>query len=169
MTQYHTAQLADRSLDAADYAMHKSHLLPHVPQHFPTDVLDEDLCAYRHRTHFVILRGYVSSSTHIRTPRPGETLSSRLQTTSAGSDSLALSVPQSVVGLAIDLYILILPIIALAQLQLPRRRKVGISLIFMTGIVLEVLIMCQSGHPADDLQGLLVLIAQHLLQTTTKS
>jgi hypothetical protein len=35
--------------------------------------------------------------------------------------------------------------------------------------MLEVVIMCKSGHPADDLQGLLVLIAQRLLQKPTKS
>ena len=48
---------------------------------------------------------------------------------------LALSVPQSIVGLVIDLAILILPIVAVTQLQLPRRRKIGVILIFMTGLL----------------------------------
>jgi hypothetical protein len=104
----------------------------------------------------------------IRTPRPGETLASRLQTTSAASESLALSVPQSAVGLAIDLYILILPIIAVSQLQLPLRRKIGTSLIFATGITSEALITATTGSLADYIQRLRVLVAQHLLQRGTK-
>lgn len=36
-------------------------------------------------------------------------------------------------GVAIDLYIVILPIAGVLQLQLPLRRKIGVSLIFMTG------------------------------------
>jgi hypothetical protein len=104
----------------------------------------------------------------IRTPRPGETISSRLQTKSAASESLALSVPQSAVGLAIALYILILPIIAVSQLQLPRRRKIGTSLISATRILSEVLITVTTGSLFDYVQRLHVLIAQHLLQTGTK-
>lgn len=48
-----------------------------------------------------------------------------------------LSVPQSVVGLVIDLAILVLPVTAVMQLQLPRRRKIGVVLIFMTGVLYE--------------------------------
>lgn len=49
---------------------------------------------------------------------------------------LVLFVPQSVVGLAIHIAVLILPTIAVTQLQLPRRRNIGIVLIFMTGLLL---------------------------------
>ncbi|KAL8730200.1 MAG: hypothetical protein Q9181_004751 [Wetmoreana brouardii] len=67
------------------------------------------------------------------TPRRGETWFSH---ESANEQlALSLSVPQSVVGLAIDLAILVLPIIAVMQLQLPTRRKVGIILVFMTGVL----------------------------------
>lgn len=49
---------------------------------------------------------------------------------------LVLFVSQSVVGLAIHIAVLILPTIAVMQLQLPRRRNIGIVLIFMTGLLL---------------------------------
>ena len=68
------------------------------------------------------------------TPRPGETWLYH-QVTENEVHSLEMSVPQSAVGLAIDIYILVLPIIAVAQLQLPTRRKIGVSLIFMTGLL----------------------------------
>lgn len=45
------------------------------------------------------------------------------------------SVPQSAVGLVIDLYILILPIVAVSKLQMGTRRKVGVILIFTTGLL----------------------------------
>lgn len=38
-------------------------------------------------------------------------------------------------GVAIDIYILVLPIVAVNKLQMPTRRKVGIMLIFMTGLL----------------------------------
>lgn len=47
---------------------------------------------------------------------------------------LVLSVPVAAVGLGIDVYLLILPITAVAHLQLPTRRKIGVVLIFLTGI-----------------------------------
>ena len=68
------------------------------------------------------------------TPRPGETWYSHQQTQNE-TNSLKMSVPQSAVGLAIDLYILILPMMAVSKLQLPLRRKIGVALIFMTGLL----------------------------------
>ncbi len=50
---------------------------------------------------------------------------------------LVLFVPQSVVGLAIHIAVLILPTTAVMQLLLPRRRNIGIVLIFMTGLLLR--------------------------------
>lgn len=70
------------------------------------------------------------------TPRRGEAWLSH-QLTPREKLALAMAVPQSSVGLAIDLYILILPIIAVTQLQLPTPRKVGVILIFSTGIVYD--------------------------------
>lgn len=66
------------------------------------------------------------------TPGRGETWFSH-QLTPYERHALAMSVPQAVADLAIDLVILILPIIAVTQLQLPTRRKIGVILIFMTG------------------------------------
>lgn len=48
---------------------------------------------------------------------------------------LDVSVPQSCVGLVIDLYILVLPILGVAKLQIPTRRKVGVMWIFMSAIM----------------------------------
>lgn len=66
------------------------------------------------------------------TPKPSETwisfaLSGRM------NQAKLLKVPVSVVGLAVDLYILILPIGGVWQLHLTTRRKIGVMLIFMTG------------------------------------
>ena len=49
--------------------------------------------------------------------------------------SLVLAVPQAAVGLVLDLYILILPMIAISKLQLTPRRRLGVNLIFMSGAV----------------------------------
>lgn len=80
--QYYTAQLLDLNFDAADDAVYKSHLLYHVPQHFPTHALDEDMCVHWRRTHLVILYGYVSSSTY--SPNTG----ARGNTVLANSDTI---------------------------------------------------------------------------------
>ena len=47
--------------------------------------------------------------------------------------ALVLAVPQAAVGLAIDIYILMLPMIAISKLQLTPRRRLGVNLIFMSG------------------------------------
>ena len=49
--------------------------------------------------------------------------------------SLDFSVPQSCVGLVIDLYILILPILGVLRLQMSTRRKVGVILVFLSAIM----------------------------------
>ena len=67
------------------------------------------------------------------TPRHGQTFAS-VAVSPAEFRVLLLSVPTAAVGLGIDLYLLILPITAVAQLQLPTRRKIGVILIFLTGI-----------------------------------
>lgn len=47
----------------------------------------------------------------------------------------ALAVPLAAVGLAIDIALLVMPIGAVAGLQLPTKRKIGILFIFMFGIL----------------------------------
>ena len=44
---------------------------------------------------------------------------------------------QSAVGLGIDLYVLALPIIGVSKLQMPLRRKIGVSVIFMSAILYD--------------------------------
>lgn len=95
------------------------------------------ICAYIGAVFTVIFYfGMAVTQLIFSTPRHGETLLSH-QNTHNEYLAIAMSVPQSAVGLAIDLYILILPIIAVSQLQLPIRKKVGVMLIFMTGLLYE--------------------------------
>ena len=67
------------------------------------------------------------------TPRKGQSFES-VVLSSAEYKVLVLSVPVAAVGLGIDLYLLVLPITGVMHLQLPTRRKIGVILIFMTGI-----------------------------------
>ena len=71
---------------------------------------------------------------YFATPSRAETWLSH-QTTTHERVTVRSSVPQSVIGLAIDIAILVLPIIAVMQLQLPTKRKIGVILLFMTGIL----------------------------------
>lgn len=49
--------------------------------------------------------------------------------------ALGLALAQSVFGTIIDIYLLVIPIRSVFQLQLPTRRKFGVSSIFMIGIM----------------------------------
>ena len=53
--------------------------------------------------------------------------------------TLVLSVPIAAVGLGINVYLLVLPITAVMQLQLPTRRRIGVILIFMTGLAYDLI------------------------------
>ena len=66
------------------------------------------------------------------TPRGGETWAEH-SLSSYQKRALALPVPTSSFGVVVDVYILILPIVAVLQLQLPTERKVGVICVFMTG------------------------------------
>ena len=68
------------------------------------------------------------------TPRRGETWSYDENSHLEQLD-IELSILQACVNLFLDLYILVLPIVAVAKLQMAARRKIGIILIFMTGLV----------------------------------
>ena len=48
---------------------------------------------------------------------------------------LAFAVPQSCVGLVVDLYILILPIIGVSKLQMATGRKIAVMVVFMSAIL----------------------------------
>ncbi|KAM0802497.1 hypothetical protein BDR22DRAFT_102870 [Usnea florida] len=66
------------------------------------------------------------------TPRHGETWVEHLYSKEE-TRSTILPVPISSFGVVIDLVILILPIIAVIQVQLPTRRKIAVIAVFMTG------------------------------------
>lgn len=70
----------------------------------------------------------------IAIPRPGQTwLEHNLSGEAA--KGVILSVPQATVGLGIDIVLLVMPIAAVVGLQLPTKRKIGIMIIFMFGIL----------------------------------
>lgn len=66
------------------------------------------------------------------TPRPGETFLTHFLSPFQLKINY-FSVPHSAVGAGIDLYILVLPIVAVVQLQLATKQKIGIVIICMTG------------------------------------
>ena len=69
----------------------------------------------------------------IQVPRPGETwLEHNLYNEGNGVQPY-IAVASSVAGCATDLYLLVLPLIAIWRTQLARARKVGVSIAFMTG------------------------------------
>lgn len=70
------------------------------------------------------------------TPRPGESWLSHF-TGPLPPKATVLGIPLAGVSLGIDIYLLILPVTAIIQLQLSTRRKVWTILIFMTGILFE--------------------------------
>ena len=47
--------------------------------------------------------------------------------------ALKLRAPISAVGVVIDLYILVVPIVAVLPLQMAKKRKIGLCLMFGTG------------------------------------
>ena len=67
-------------------------------------------------------------------PKPGQ---SWIEHTLSGTTLHAevLAIPLSAVGLGIDIVLLVMPIVAIMGLQLPKKRKIGIMLIFMFGIL----------------------------------
>lgn len=71
------------------------------------------------------------------TPRSSETWSSHLVSLENAKGNV-LSVPLSGVGLFFDIVILVLPVAGVMRLQLPTRRKIGVLLIFLTGLLYDV-------------------------------
>lgn len=68
-------------------------------------------------------------------PRKGESwalalLSSRCR------DTIAMAYVQGIFNIDSELYVLVLPLPVLWKLQLPLRKKVGVSAVFMTGLLL---------------------------------
>ncbi|CAL8579514.1 hypothetical protein XPA_005254 [Xanthoria parietina] len=74
---------------------------------------------------------------YFMTPRPGETLSRHLAGRTAAKVN-RLGIPTSAVGLAIDIVLLIIPIRAVSQLQMAKKRKMRLYIIFLVGIMATV-------------------------------
>ena len=71
-------------------------------------------------------------------PRPGETFLEdylRSVTSKTLSQSIDIGLPLAAIGIAIDLYILLLPIAAVAKLQMAPRKRLGVMAIFATGLM----------------------------------
>ena len=69
----------------------------------------------------------------VMTPKLGKP---RISFVPLGLKIMILSISQATVGgTGIDLCLLVLPLIAVSQLQLPPQRKIGVALMFMTGIM----------------------------------
>lgn len=70
----------------------------------------------------------------LSTPRPGETFAHHLLTPELFMQS-KLVLPNAAIGLALDIYLFLLPIKAVMTLQLPRIKKIGVLVVFMTGFL----------------------------------
>ncbi|KAF2261907.1 hypothetical protein CC78DRAFT_607068 [Lojkania enalia] len=75
------------------------------------------------------------------TPGKGETWFSH-QTSENMKRDLAMSVPQSIIGLVFDLIILAVPIFAVSGLTMSLKRKIGVLLIFLSGTMACVCSAC---------------------------
>ena len=68
---------------------------------------------------------------------PGETWITHIFSANEHNDQYELSIPFASLGFVFDVVLLILPLGAVWNLQLPNRRKIGVTLIFMTGLLYE--------------------------------
>ena len=71
-------------------------------------------------------------------PKPGQQNDDAtwlLRGVKAGVPSQILSIVQSAFGTISDIYLLVIPIQMIFQLHLPFQRKIGVSAIFMIGIL----------------------------------
>ena len=70
----------------------------------------------------------------LATPRPGQSFKDVLLSSRA-QNVYRLSIPIASMGLVVDVLLLILPSVAVYQLQLQIKRKIGVMLMFSTGFV----------------------------------
>lgn len=78
--------------------------------------------------------GFSIAQMALVTPHPNETWIEKNLETNAYWDNLSLSVPITATSFAIDIYVFLLPMMGIGKLQLSARRKLGIILIFLTGL-----------------------------------
>ena len=84
----------------------------------------------------------------LSTPSPGEDWLQHF-TSPAQSKEANLSIPLPAVGLALNLYILVIPLIGIYNLQIPIRRKIGVAMVFLTAIVSVFLPFIETGSFTD--------------------
>ena len=71
---------------------------------------------------------------YFMTPRPGETMAIHFEGNLA-TRVTALSIPTSPVGLVVDILLLIIPLRAVFQLQMAKKKKIKLYLTFLIGIM----------------------------------
>jgi uncharacterized membrane protein len=71
---------------------------------------------------------------YFMTPRPGESMAKHFGGNLAARVT-SLSIPTTSVGLAIDVLLLVVPLLAVIQLRLARKKKVQLVLTFLIGIL----------------------------------
>ena len=76
----------------------------------------------------------------LTTPSSGESWVDHIFSQREHNSQFELSVPFAAVGFVFDMYLLLLPLGAVWKLQLPNRRKIGVTLIFMTGLLYDRLL-----------------------------
>jgi hypothetical protein len=74
--------------------------------------------------------GFTIVMFYYSTPRPGELFMPR-----DTEKTTSIILPLSIVGLALDVVILVLPIVAVARLQASRKKKFAAILVFLTGLM----------------------------------
>ncbi|KAJ8059425.1 hypothetical protein OCU04_012369 [Sclerotinia nivalis] len=67
-------------------------------------------------------------------PHSGETYVTHLFSADSNR-AIELSIPTAAVGMAIDIYLFIVPLVAVSGLKMKRRKKIGVASLFATGIV----------------------------------
>lgn len=81
---------------------------------------------------------------YFSTPRPGETWNEQVISDRTTIQGPYVAMALSCVGLIIDVYLLVLPSIAVSTLQLHFWRKLGLMLMFGTGSMFVPSLLCES-------------------------
>jgi len=68
------------------------------------------------------------------TPKKGESWLTK-ELSSNEHKSIKMAVPFTIIGLVIDLYILVIPIIGISGLRISKQKKVGIMIILLSGFL----------------------------------
>ena len=91
-------------------------------------------------------------------PQAGQTCAQHILSSAARQQQLNLTIPLGLSGVVTDVFLLLLPIKAVAKLNMPLRRKVGVLFIFMTGF-LYVKLLCGESSRQDLLTNWPVLVS----------